>query len=175
MGSERVFLKRTGETDLDAAAPKGSIVIRVIRSRVFRSIFAFTAPVVLAAAIASCASPTAPSSYAPYSQTDLVVGTGATAIIGNTVTVNYTGWLYDSSKPDQKGLQFDSSAGLTPFTFTLGAGQVINGWEQGIVGMNAGGLRRLVIPPSLAYGAARNNIIPPNATLVFEVQLLEVR
>ena len=125
--------------------------------------------------IAGCGdSPTAPSSYAPFSQTDLRVGTGASAAIGNTVTVTYTGWLYDSSKPDQKGLQFDSS-GTTPITFSLGAGQVINGWEQGVPGMNAGGLRRLVVPPSLAYGASRNSIIPPYATLVFEIELLEVQ
>jgi len=148
----------------------------VILLRVFRSSFTFTASAALALMIAGCSnSPTAPSSYAPFSQTDLRAGAGASAAIGNTVTVNYTGWLYDSSKPDQKGLQFDSSVGTTPFTFTLGAGQVINGWEQGVPGMNAGGLRRLVIPPSLAYGASRNSIIPPYATLVFEIELLEVK
>jgi FKBP-type peptidyl-prolyl cis-trans isomerase FkpA len=144
-------------------------------SRVFRSTLATVALVVVPAAIVGCESPTTPSAYAPFSQTDVVVGTGATAAIGSSVTVNYTGWLYDSSKPDQKGLQFDSSVGFTPFTFTLGAGQVIKGWDQGVPGMNVGGLRRLVIPPSLAYGASRNAIIPPNATLVFEVQLLEVQ
>lgn len=148
----------------------------MILLRMFRSSLTFTAPAALALILAGCGeSPTAPSSYAPYSQTDLRVGTGASAAIGNTVTVNYTGWLYDASKPDQKGLQFDSSVGTTPFTFTLGAGRVINGWEQGVPGMNTGGLRRLVVPPSLAYGAGRNGIIPPYATLVFEIELLEVQ
>lgn len=148
----------------------------MILLRVLRSTFTFTAPVMIVAGLAGCGdSPAAPSSYAPYSQTDLRTGTGTTAVSGSTVTVNYTGWLYDSSKPDQKGLQFESSIGQQPFTFTLGAGRVITGWEQGVPGMNAGGLRRLVIPPSLAYGASRNAIIPPNATLVFEIELLEVQ
>jgi FKBP-type peptidyl-prolyl cis-trans isomerase FkpA len=129
----------------------------------------------LPAAIARCASPTAPSSYAPFSQTDVVVGTGATAETGSVLTVNYTGWLFDSSGPDQKGVQFESSVGVGPITFRLGAGQVIAGWEQGVPGMKVGGLRRLTLPPSLAYGAYRHGIIPPNATLVFEIELLEVQ
>ena len=134
------------------------------------------ASLALSTATAGCGdAPTAPTSNAPFSQSDLVAGTGAAAAIGNLVTVNYTGWLFDGSKPDSKGLQFDSSTGVTPFTFTLGAGQVIEGWDQGLVGMKVGGLRRLVIPPSLAYGPGRNGIIPPNATLVFEVGLLEVQ
>ncbi len=119
-------------------------------------------------------SPTSPSSAA-YSQTDVRVGTGTTAASGNAVTVNYTGWFYDSSKPDGKGLEFDSTVGKSSFTFTLGAGSVIAGWDQGIVGMQIGGLRRLVIPPSLAYGSVRYNSIPPNTTLVFDVELLQVQ
>ena len=113
---------------------------------------------------------TAPSTTtsAPYSQTDLVVGTGATAVAGNFVTVAYTGWLHDSTKPDAKGTQFQSST----INFQLGVGQVIRGWDQGIVGMRVGGQRRLVIPPDLAYGAdGRPPAIPPNATLVFDVTL----
>ena len=133
------------------------------------------AGVLAALAGAACSeSPTAPTSYAPYSQTDLRVGTGATAAAGSTVSVHYRGWLYNEAQPDQKGLQFDSSEGLQAFTFTIGAGEVIAGWDQGIVGMKVGGLRRLVIPPSLAYGNTRRGSIPPNATLVFEIELLEV-
>src|SRR5262245_25939273 len=91
--------------------------------------------------------PTPPTTSAPYSQTDLVVGTGALATPGTTVTVAYTGWLHDSSRTDAKGTQFDSQ---TTFSFPLGAGQVIRGWDQGVAGMRVGGQRRLVIPPELA-------------------------
>lgn len=111
--------------------------------------------------------------------TDTVVGTGATAASGNTLTVNYTGWLYDVRQSNQQGTEFDSSlsAGRTPFSFTLGAGQVIAGWDQGLIGMKAGGTRTLVIPASLAYGASgsSNGTIPPNAALIFTVQLISVQ
>src|SRR6476660_2787757 len=93
-------------------------------------------------------SSTAPSTV---TQTDLVVGTGATASSGNRVTVAYTGWLFDSSQPNNKGRQFDSAPS---FAFTIGAGQVIKGWEQGVPGMRVGGQRRLTIPPELGYGSA---------------------
>jgi FKBP-type peptidyl-prolyl cis-trans isomerase FkpA len=119
-------------------------------------------------------SPTSPTNSAPFSQTDVRVGTGADAVRGSLISVHYTGWIYDSSRPDQKGAQIDSSVGGTPFSFTLGAGQVIAGWDQGIAGMKVGGLRRLVIPPSLAYGPTRYGGIPPNATLVFDVELVSV-
>jgi FKBP-type peptidyl-prolyl cis-trans isomerase FkpA len=145
--------------------------------RMTRPTLSVVACLALALGAAGCGSdsPTAPSSYAPFSTTDLRVGTGASAVAGNTLTVHYTGWLFDGSKPDNKGLQFETSRGGTPYTFILGVGAVIQGWEQGIVGMNGGGLRRVVIPPSLAYGGSRVGIIPPNATLVFEVELLEVQ
>jgi FKBP-type peptidyl-prolyl cis-trans isomerase FkpA len=120
--------------------------------------------------------PTAPSTpSAPFSQTELSVGTGAEAATGRTLSVNYSGWLYDPSRPESKGQQFDSNAGRGPFAFQLGAGQVIRGWDQGFVGMRVGGQRRLVIPPDLAYGASGRPPIPPNATLVFDVELLAVQ
>jgi FKBP-type peptidyl-prolyl cis-trans isomerase FkpA len=124
---------------------------------------------------ASCSeSVTSPSSTAPYSQVDLLLGTGDAAASGNILTVNYTGWLYDPSKPDNKGLQFDTSIGGTPFVFTLGTASVIDGWDKGLVGMKVGGIRRLVVPPSLGYGSVRNYSIPPYSTLVCEIELVSV-
>jgi peptidylprolyl isomerase/FKBP-type peptidyl-prolyl cis-trans isomerase FkpA len=97
------------------------------------------------------------------------VGTGAEARAGVKVEVHYTGWLLD-------GKQFDSSRGGSPFTFTLGAGQVIKGWDQGVAGMKVGGKRKLTIPPELGYGLRGfPGVIPAQATLVFEVELLAVR
>jgi FKBP-type peptidyl-prolyl cis-trans isomerase FkpA len=130
---------------------------------------------VLVAAVAGCHStPTAPSSAA-FTQTDLRIGTGSTAASGSTVTVNYTAWLYDASKTDGQGLQFDSTVGRSPLTITLGAGSVIAGWDQGIPGMRVGGVRRLIIPPSLGYGSDRYAIIPPNSTLVFDIELVSIQ
>ena len=127
----------------------------------------------IAACSSSPATPTTTTTSAPYSQTDLGVGTGTQVVAGNRATVSYAGWLHDSTKTDAKGRQFDSSQG---FTFTVGAGQVIRGWDQGIPGMRVGGQRRLVLPPELAYGSAGSgSTIPPNATLVFDVTLLGVQ
>ena len=126
--------------------------------------------------VAACgSSPSSPTSSAPFTQIDLRVGTGAEAIAGKVLTVTYSGWLYDTSKTDGKGQQFDSNVGGVPFTFVLGAGQVIRGWDQGCAGMKAGGLRRLIIPPDLAYGSSGSGPIPGNATLVFDIELLSVR
>jgi FKBP-type peptidyl-prolyl cis-trans isomerase FkpA len=130
---------------------------------------------ILAAGCGSDA-PTSASTTPGYSQTDVRLGTGAEAVNGSLLTVQYTGWLYDATKVDGKGLQFETSRGQDPaFSFTIGAGQVIAGWDQGLIGMKAFGLRRLVLPPSLAYGSGRNGPIPPNATLVFDIELLNVQ
>ena len=120
-------------------------------------------------------SPSTPQPSAPFSQTDLRVGTGAEAVAGRALLVNFSGWLYDPAQAESKGRLFDSSIGRQPFAFRLGAGGVIRGWDQGLVGMRVGGQRRLVIPPELAYGAAGRDSIPPNATLVFDVELLDVQ
>jgi len=108
--------------------------------------------------------------------TDVKVGTGAEATNGRSVTVHYTGWLYSETAANHHGSQFDSSVSRgVPFTFTLGAGSVIKGWDQGVVGMKVGGQRTLIIPPSLGYGALGNPPIPGNATLVFDIELLNVQ
>jgi FKBP-type peptidyl-prolyl cis-trans isomerase len=104
--------------------------------------------------------------------TELKVGTGEEAKAGMSVTVNYTGWLYENGR---RGTQFDSSIGRGPFEFPLGAGKVIKGWDEGVAGMKVGGKRELIIPASLGYGPnGAGNVIPPNATLDFEVELLKV-
>ena len=110
-------------------------------------------------------------------KTDVKQGTGAEAVAGHTVVVHYTGWLYDTSKPDSHGAKFDSSRDRNaPFSFPLGAGRVIKGWDEGVAGMKVGGQRTLVIPPQLGYGArGAGGVIPPNATLIFDVELLDVK
>jgi FKBP-type peptidyl-prolyl cis-trans isomerase FkpA len=104
---------------------------------------------------------------------DTKIGTGATAKKGDDVSVHYTGWLYNNG---EQGKKFDSSKDRNdPFEFPLGAGHVIQGWDEGVQGMQVGGTRRLVIPPELGYGArGAGGVIPPNATLLFEVELLAV-
>jgi FKBP-type peptidyl-prolyl cis-trans isomerase FkpA len=108
---------------------------------------------------------------------DTVVGEGREAEIGFMVSVHYTGWLFDENAPDNKGDKFDSSVDRgQPFEFNLGAGQVIQGWDQGFAGMKIGGKRTLIIPPEMGYGArGAGGAIPPNATLIFDVELLDVK
>ena len=107
---------------------------------------------------------------------DVKQGHGAEAVAGHGVVVHYTGWLYDSSKPDSHGAKFDSSRDRgQPFRFVLGQGRVIKGWDDGVAGMKVGGQRTLVIPPAQGYGArGAGGVIPPNATLIFDVELLAV-
>lgn len=109
-------------------------------------------------------------------KTDTKLGEGDLATSGKEVLVHYTGWLHDEAAPDNKGAKFDSSRDRNePFDFPLGAGRVIRGWDQGVEGMKVGGQRTLVIPPHLGYGVrGAGGVIPPNATLVFDVELLKV-
>ena len=108
---------------------------------------------------------------------DIKVGAGEEATVGKAVEVHYTGWLYDPNAPDKKGTKFDSSRDRgAPFSFLLGAGRVIKGWDRGVAGMKVGGQRTLIIPPEMAYGAqGAGKVIPPNATLIFDVELLGLR
>jgi FKBP-type peptidyl-prolyl cis-trans isomerase FkpA len=110
-------------------------------------------------------------------KTDLAPGNGAEIKSGQTALVHYTGWLYDAAAPESKGKKFDSSVDRNePFEFPVGAGMVIKGWDDGVVGMKVGGKRRLVIPPELGYGSrGAGGVIPPGATLVFDVELVEIR
>ena len=131
-------------------------------------------------ALTACGAPELPPATVGVEKmqvTDLVVGNGAEAVAGKNVTVHYSGWLYDPAQPESKGKPFDSSRDAgRPFTFSLGAGQVIAGWDQGVQGMKVGGQRRLVIPHHLAYGErGAGGVIPPRASLVFDVELLDVR
>ncbi len=108
---------------------------------------------------------------------DTVLGEGREAEAGFNVTVHYTGWLYDPSKADGKGTKFDSSLDRhEPFVFFLGGGQVIQGWDEGFAGMKVGGKRTLIIPPHMGYGVhGAGGVIPPNATLIFDVELLGIK
>jgi FKBP-type peptidyl-prolyl cis-trans isomerase FkpA len=108
---------------------------------------------------------------------DLTPGTGVEIKSGQTALVHYTGWLYDAAAAENKGEKFDSSVDRNePFEFDVGAGHVIRGWDEGVVGMKVGGKRRLVIPPDMGYGArGAGGVIPPGATLVFDVELVEIR
>lgn len=150
------------------------------RQALIRRISILFASLLPIAPIAGCGDggPTSPSIglAVPFSTRDLTVGAGPEAMNGDMLTVHYTGWLYDPDAPDNKGTQFDSSVSRgVPFEFVLGARQVIQGWDRGILGMRVGGRRVIVIPPELGYGEAGSPpVIPSNATLLFEVELLSI-
>lgn len=134
----------------------------------------------LAALLGACSADTGirrGGAIAELQRIDTHAGTGAEARPGDEVTVHYTGWLYDEHAPDRRGRRFDSSRERgQPFSFVLGAGRVIRGWDEGVAGMRVGGRRTLLIPADLAYGRrGAGRVIPPNASLVFEVELLGVR
>ena len=136
------------------------------------------APVADAAALAPAApaEATAPAGPSELVITDISEGTGPAIAPGQVAKVHYTGWLYDPAAPENKGAKFDSSVDRNePFEFQVGAGQVIAGWDQGVAGMKVGGKRRLVIPAHLGYGeSGAGGVIPPGATLVFDVELLAI-
>jgi FKBP-type peptidyl-prolyl cis-trans isomerase FkpA len=136
---------------------------------------------VLLGLMAACGggAPTAavpPSGVTAMQSAQLKPGTGDAITPGKIAVVQYTGWLYEAAAPDNKGKQFDSSrTGGAPFRFPLGAGQVIKGWDQGVAGMQVGESRRLIIPPDLAYGDnGAGGVIPPGATLVFDIDLIGI-
>ena len=134
-----------------------------------------TAVVLVLITVVTCGcsdSPTAPSRVPPFTISDLRIGTGTEAINGSFVTINYVGWLYDDQAEDGRGVEFERADGVS---FRLGAGQVIAGWDYGVVGMRVGGTRRLVIPHNLAYGERAGGTIPPFATLVFDILLVDVQ
>ncbi len=140
-----------------------------------RRAFAATALTAGCGILNACvSSPSAPSHFAPFAQADLRVGTGPAVAAGNTISVHYTGWFYDETKPDQKGAAFETSLGGNPIQFLLGSTQVIFGWNQGLPGTQVGGLRRLVIPPSVGYGGFRTGPVPPWTTLIFEIEVVSI-
>jgi FKBP-type peptidyl-prolyl cis-trans isomerase len=137
------------------------------------------AVVVLAALIAACGSkpPAVPGPEPSSMQSvDLKMGAGPEIAAGKIAVVQYTGWLYEASAPDNKGKQFDSSRSAgQPFRFPVGTGQVIKGWDKGVLGMKIGGSRRLVIPADMAYGdSGAGGVIPPGATLIFDIDLVAI-
>lgn len=143
--------------------------------RLIRPLFA----ALLGLALTACADPGPPpgGSVAELQRLDQSAGRGAVAVSGSDVTVHYTGWVYDERKRDKRGEKFDSSIDRgEPFTFLLGAGRVIRGWDEGVAGMHVGGKRTLLIPSHLAYGRkGAGGVIPPHASLVFDVELLAVK
>ncbi len=156
--------------------------MNVSRHRILSLLRSATAATLVVALLAACSRPAPPpvaaaNQVATLTATDVVVGQGAEARPGAKVSVHYTGWLYDHARPDQKGTEFDSSRKHgAPFSFDLGQRKVIAGWDQGVAGMKVGGQRRLVIPSDLAYGDnGAGGVIPPGATLVFDVELLDVQ
>ncbi len=145
-----------------------------------------TAALLLAFSISACADNNTANNSAEKSnqaqtsqliKVDQKVGTGKEAVSGKMVSVHYTGWLFDATAPKNRGTKFDSSVDRgEPFTFRLGGGQVIRGWDEGVAGMKVGGKRTLTIPPEMGYGAnGAGGVIPPNATLIFDVELLKAQ
>ena len=167
-------------------SPSAAYAAQLRRGIVLLQIVAVAAVLSTTARETAAQSASSPTSQ-PSSKTDAMVtelkksdvkqGTGAEAVNGKPVIVHYTGWLYDPSKPDQKGAKFDSSKDRqVPFGFIIGAGRVIKGWDEGVQGMKVGGQRTLIIPPAMGYGErGAGGVIPPNATLIFDVELIEVK
>lgn len=145
-----------------------------MKSSVFALTLALASAVAVAPALAQEAV-VAPAA-ANLQKIDNKIGSGKEAVAGKTVVVHYSGWLFEPKADKQHGSAFDSSVGRSPFSFPLGAGRVIKGWDQGVAGMKVGGKRTLIIPSDLGYGArGAGGVIPPNAALIFDVELLDVK
>jgi FKBP-type peptidyl-prolyl cis-trans isomerase len=147
-----------------------------------RSLPRFTLAALLVAALAAASAcgddnPNSPTTLprGEYNSTDVRVGTGTEATNGRRLSVHYTLWTYEPAGQNGKGQQLQTSVGGTPFSFVLGTGAVISGWDRGVPGMRVGGLRRLTLPPELAYGSAGSGPIQPSQSLVFEIELLDVQ
>jgi FKBP-type peptidyl-prolyl cis-trans isomerase FkpA len=121
--------------------------------------------------------PSAATAQAPQElvKTDTVVGKGRLAMTGSMVTIHYTGWIYAPKSPKQRGGKFDTSLDGEPYTFKLGAGSVIKGWDEGLRGMKAGGKRTLIVPASLGFGRDGLGPVPPTANLIFDIELVDVK
>lgn len=149
-----------------------------MRRRHFNSGLLLAVLLPAASLLAGCSDPGPPPGgrVEGFKRIDIVQGSGAVASPGDEVTVHYTGWNFDEREPDRRGEKFDSSLDRDePFTFLLGAGRVIRGWDEGVTGMRVGGKRVLMIPPEMGYGRkGAGGVIPPNGSLVFEVELLAV-
>lgn len=145
-----------------------------IKALLFSGIFLL--PMILLTQNAFSATGSTATAVTKLIKIDRKVGNGKDAVPGKVVDVHYTGWLYDAARPNNKGEKFDSSLGRGEhFSFPLGAGRVIEGWDQGVAGMKVGGQRTLIIPSDMGYGArGAGGAIPPNAALVFDVELLGV-
>ena len=149
-----------------------------MKSPLFALAIAFSSAFASTQAFAQEATASAPSSTPTalaFQKIDNKIGTGKEAVDGSNVTVHYSGFLYTPKAPLQHGAGFDTSIGRAPFSFPLGAGKVIKGWDQGVAGMKVGGKRTLIIPADLAYGARAVGPIPAHANLIFEVELLDVK
>lgn len=130
---------------------------------------------VFAAILLACAAGTAQSAPPVFQKIDTHVGSGSQAVNGSTVTVHYTGWLYAPKQKLQHGPQVDSSRDGKPFTFKVGGGSVIKGWDEGIRGMRAGGKRTLIVPSDMAFAKKGLGSVPPTANLIFDIELLSVK
>lgn len=173
-------------TNKPSVAPSGRAITLWPNTRIF-SVVALAAFVTASAGTVAAQTTPAPSTKQGISKLDAMPtelkkidvkqGVGKEAVSGKPVIVHYTGWIYDTTKPDSKGAKFDSSRDRqVPFGFFLGGGKVIKGWDEGVVGMKEGGQRTLIIPPSFGYGErGAGGVIPPNATLIFDVELIEVK
>jgi FKBP-type peptidyl-prolyl cis-trans isomerase FkpA len=146
-----------------------------------KSIFQFVASIACAVALTACGgggndtpAPTTPVQPV-FSKTDTVVGTGIEAAAGDKVSIHYTGYLYSDTASGNKGTQFESSVGSTPFSFTVGRSEAIPGMDQGVLGMKVGGKRTVIMPASMAYGSTPQVKIPANSALVFDVEMVAIK